>query len=146
MAECGTDLMFPMLADIYYSTASQGAYGEIDTSWTFDRTIPVNFTFAGAKAKEELAIDVIIMQDSLLLGRSREDLRTASNQETYPLTSIVVTNIRTSDDKVLYFETTTDTDSPTVYEIATQQPFINFFGQVEYYRSLLRRAENQGIL
>jgi len=146
VAECSTDLMFPMLADIYYGESSQGAYGELSTTWTKDKTIAGNFAPAGAKAKEELTVDINIMQESLLLGRSRSDLRFATNGDTYPLTLILITNIRTAQGNLIYFETTTDTDNPTIYEIATQQPFVNFFGDVEHHKFLLRRAENQGVL
>lgn len=146
MAECSTDFMFPMLADVYYGIAQQGAYGELSTVWTFDKTVAGNFAPAGAKAKEELTVDINIMQESLILGRSKSDLRFATDGSTYPLTLILITNIRNPQEEVIYFETTTDVDNPTVFEVATQQPFVNFFGNVEHHKFLLRRAENQGIL
>jgi hypothetical protein len=32
----------------------------------------------------------------------------------------------------------------TIFEIATNEPFVNPFGNVEYYKLILRRSENQG--
>lgn len=136
---------FPMLADIYYPVVSQGAYGQITKVWTLDKTVSGSFTPAGSEIKEELVINVDISQDSLIIGRVKRDLRYAdADNEDYGLTNILVTNIRDRDSLVLYKETDgVRRGQPTLFEVATQQPFVNPFGKVEHYRVILRRSENQ---
>jgi len=145
VAECTTSYLFPMQADVYYGAASQDAYGGLNYVWTLDRTVAGNFVFAGSKNKEELGVNVELMQESLILGRVKSDLRSDSSGETYPFTNILITNIRSQDGTVYYTESSgSRDDGPTLFEIATQQPLVNPFGEVEYYRLILRRSENQG--
>lgn len=142
-----TDFVFPMLADVYYGIATQDAYGGLNYAWTFDRTVVGNFVYAGAKAKEEMGISVEIMQESLILGRVKEDLRKATDATTYPFTNILITNIRDCNGSEFYTEVSGSRDGEsTLFEIATQQPFVNPFAKAEHYRLILRRSENQGEL
>lgn len=146
MVNCDVpSVTFPMLADVYYPVVAQGAYGDIQKSWTLDRIIAGSFTPAGSDTKEELVINVDISQDSLLVGRVRNDLRYAdSDGEDYGITNILITNIRDKNGLVIYKETDGDRrGQPTLFEVATQQPFMNPFGRIEHYRIILRRSENQ---
>ena len=34
-----SDLMYPMTADIYYSTSEQSSFGEMVNTWSFDRVV-----------------------------------------------------------------------------------------------------------
>jgi hypothetical protein len=148
MISCeGTNFKFPMLADIYHPTIQQSAYGGIAKTWTIDRTVAGNFIRAGAETKEELIVNIDLTQDSLLIARVRSDMRFAEDGDPNALTSVLVTNIRDINNNVLYFETAGPRSAgPTIYEIATQQPFINPFGRIEHYTIVLRRSENQGVL
>lgn len=146
MAECEPmGFMFPMQADIYYPQVEQSAYGSITKEWNLDRTIACSFTVAGTAFKEEIQARVDLTQDSLLLGRSKTDLRFSSLGEGHALTDIILTNIKNSEGESLYIETSGPRDgSSTIFEVATVQPYTNPFGKVEYYRVVLRRSENQG--
>lgn len=148
MVSCeGTDFVFPMLADIYHPTMEQSAYGGLSKTWMLDRSVAGNFIRAGAATKEELVVNVDLTQESLIIGRVRSDLRISNREDGNALTSILVTNIRHPDGTVLYSETFGPrSNKPTIYEVATQQPFINPFGKVEHYRLILRRSDNQGVL
>lgn len=149
MVDCDKpSVTFPMLADIYYPVVSQDAYGQITKAWTLDKTVSGNFTPAGSEIKEELVINVDISQDSLMIGRVKRDLRYAdSDDEDYGLTNILVTNIRDRNSLVIYKETDgIRSGQPTLFEVATQQPFVNPFGKIEHYRVILRRSENQSEL
>lgn len=146
MIDCDVpSITFPMLADIYYPVVSQDAYGQIKKQWTIDKTVVGSFTPAGSDIKEELVINVDISQDSLLVARVKVDLRYADQDgEDYGITNILVTNIRDKDGLVIYKETDGVRRSlPTLFEVATQQPFVNPFGRIEHYRLILRRSENQ---
>lgn len=146
MAECEPmGFLFPMQADVYYPQVAQTAYGALSKEWNLDRTIACSMTPAGAALKEELQAKVDLTQDSLLVGRSKTDLRFSSLGEGHGLTDIVITNIKNSDGIELYVETSGPRDGKsTIFEIATTQPYLGPFGKIEYYRLVLRRSENQG--
>ena len=143
----GTDFKFPMLADIYHPVIEEGSYGSLSKSWILDRTIAGNFIRAGAEQKEELTVNIDLTQDSLLIARVRSDIRMSSAQEPNALTNILVTNIRHDDGTEFYTESAGKRSGrPTIFEVATLQPFINPFRKIEHYTLVLRRSENQGIL
>ena len=146
MAECEPmGFMFPMQADIYYPQVEQSQYGSITKTWNLDRTIACSLNPAGAALKEELQAKVDLTQDSLLMGRSKTDLRFSSLGEGHALTDIVISNIKNSEGQELYIETSGPRDGKsTIFEVATIQPYTNPFGKLEFYKVVLRRSENQG--
>jgi hypothetical protein len=133
-----------MLADIYYPIVEQSAYGNIKRSWILDKVVAGSFTPAGSEIKEELVINVDLSQDSLLIGRIRSDIRLSSLEDKNSMTNILITNIRDSKNNTIYSETSGPrAGNATLFEVATQQPFVNPFGRIEHYRVILRRSENQ---
>jgi hypothetical protein len=143
---CDTnDFNFPLVADIYYSLNEQSAYGSVIRSWYLDRSVACSFVYAGVKFKEEIIPNVLISEDSLLIGRARKDLRISSDGDPIDHTNIAITNIRDKSCNELYLETGGPrAGKSTVFEIATIQPFINPFGKAEHYSIILKRSENQG--
>ncbi len=140
----GTDYKFPMLADIYYPIVEQSAYGNIKRSWILDKTVAGSFIPAGSEIKAELVINIDLTQDSLLIGRVKSDIRISSLQDKANITNVLVTNIRDSKGNPIYSETSGPrAGRATLFEIATQQPFVNPFGKIEHYRLILKRSENQ---
>lgn len=147
MIDCNsTDFKFPMMADIYYPRSEQSAYGGLSQTWILDKTVVGNFIRAGAETKEELVVNVDLTQESLLIARIKGDLRISEREDGNALSNILITNIRNCEGTILYTEAVgARANMPTVYEVATQQPFINPFGKIEHYRLVLRRSENQGV-
>jgi hypothetical protein len=134
-----------MLADIYYPIVEQGAYGNVKKNWVLDKTIACQFNTAGTANKEELRPEVKLLQDTALVGRVKSDIRFSSEEQKNALTNIILTNIRDKNGNVIHLETSgSRTGQPTVFEIATFDPFVGPFGSVEFYRIILRRSENQG--
>lgn len=139
-----TDFMYPMLADIYYPVVEQGAYGNLKKQWVLDRSITCNFSGAGDSASEEVTPNVNISKESVLLGRTKTDTRISSSNARNSITNILVTNIRTNQQNNIYMETSGSRDGKsTLYEIASNEPIVGPFGNVEYYKVVLRRSENQ---
>ena len=139
-----TDFMYPMLADIYYPIVDQGAYGNLKKQWVLDRSIACNFGPTGQSASEEVKPNVNISKENILLGRTKTDLRIASNNARNSITNVVVTNIRTKQQNDIYMETSGTRDGKsTLYEIASSEAIVGPFGNVEYSRGVLRRSENQ---
>lgn len=139
-----TDFVYPMLADIYYPIVEQGAYGNLSKQWILDRSVACNFAPAGRAASEEVTPNVNITKDVILLGRVRSDVRVSSHNGRNSVTNIVITNIRTAAQDDIYLETSGPRDGrSTLFEIATNEAIVGPFGNVEYYKVVLRRSENQ---
>ena len=144
---CDTpDFIFPMKADLYYPIITQNQYGQPNKNWVFDRTITLNATPAGGAGTEDIKPAEFLQYENKLIGRSKTDIRISSNDESYALPNILVTNIRSADNLLIYKETAGPrSDRGTIYEVATFEPFMGPFGSVEYYKILLRRTENQAV-
>jgi hypothetical protein len=141
-----TDFIYPMKADIYYPIITQNSYGQANKEWVFDRTITCNATPVGGAGDVELKPDAFLQYDGKLVCRSRSDIRTSSNEADNAITNILVTNIRSSTDLVIYKETAGPrTGRGTIYEVGTLEPFVGPFGNIEYYKMLWRRTENQTV-
>jgi hypothetical protein len=139
-----TDFIFPMLADIYYPIVDQGAYGNVKKQWVLDRTIACNFAPSGQTAGEDVKPNVNITKESILLGRTKSDIRISSINTNNSVTNIIITNIRTPQQDNIYSETSgTRNGKSTIFEVATNEAIVGPFGNVEYYKVVLRRSENQ---
>jgi hypothetical protein len=139
------DFAFPMLVDVYYPMIEQGAYGDVSKTWVLDKTIACSLTVGGTAMKEDIRPEVNILQDSLLVGRVKRDIRVSALGENNSLTNVLLTNIRDKNGVELYTETSgIRNGKSTIYEVATQSPIIGAFGDAEYYSLVLRRSENQG--
>ena len=139
------DFMFPMCAEIFYPMVSQSAYGNVAKEWMLDRKVACSFNPAGTAFKEEVKPNVDLTLDSLLIGRCREDIRISSLKTGNALVNILVTNISDKNGNMIYVETSGPRKGkPTLFEVATLQPFNGPFNNIEYYKIILRRSENQG--
>jgi len=144
---CDTlDFMYPLLADVYHPIVKQDIYGQIKKQWVYDRSIAVSFTPAGSAMEEDLKAKPFVKLENMLVGRARCDIRIAKSGDNNPLSNILITNIRNKSDELVYLETAGErTGRGTIYEIATQDPFIDPFGDTSYYKLVIRRTENQGV-
>ena len=147
MIDCeATDFIYPMKADIYYPIITQNNYGQANKEWVFDRTIVCNATSLGGAGDVELKPDVFLQYDGKLVARSKSDIRVSSNMTDNAISNILVTNIRSASDVTLYRETAGPRSGRgTIYEVGTVEPFIGPFGDIEYYKMLWRRTENQTV-
>jgi hypothetical protein len=147
MVDCETtDFIYPMKADVYYPIITQNNYGQANKEWIFDRTIVCNATTLGGPGDVELKPDVFLQYDGKLMSRSRSDIRVSSNNTDNAITNILITNIRSAADTIIYKETAGPrTGRGTIYEVATLEPFVGPFGEIEYYKMLWRRTENQTV-
>ena len=147
MASCEkTDLLYPILADLYYPVIEQGAYGNIKKTWVLDRTIACAFNPAGRKYQQDMNTDPKLDLENSLIGRTRNDPTQATNEELYASTNIIITNIRDTAGNLIYNESSGPrSGQATLFEFATINPIVGAFGKTEYYKLVIRRSENQGI-
>jgi len=138
------DFIFPMQADIYYPVVEQGTYGNIKKTWILDKTIAANFNAVGRAGKEEITPNVNITKEAILECRVKHDIRVSTKEDSNSVTNIIVTNIKDRNGYEIYTETSGPRKhKSTIYEIASQEPYLGPFGNVEYYNVVLRRSENQ---
>ena len=138
-----TDFMYPMKADVYYPIVEQGAYGNVQKIWVFNKTIICNFSKDGT-VDEEVKPNVNITLKKVLMGRTKRDIRFSQENNADAITNVVITNIRTRTDVPLYIETSgVRAGKSTIYEIESQSPIIGPFGDPDYYALAIRRSENQ---
>lgn len=139
-----TDFLYPLKADVYYPIVEQGPYGNVQKTWVMDRSIACNFSPAGTAWSEEVKPNVNINIDMNLIGRTRDDLRISSAKSKDSIVNIVITNIRTSNNVPIYLETAGPRSGfSTIFEIASNEPILGPFGDIEYYKVVIRRSENQ---
>ena len=140
------DFIYPMKADIYYPIITQNQYGQPNKNWVFDRTVTLNASSVGGAGAEEIKPAEFLQYENKLICRIRSDIRISSNDENNALTNILVTNIRSADDLLIYKETAGPRNGRgTIYEVATIDPFVGPFKSIEYFKVLLRRTENQAV-
>lgn len=147
MAVCETpDFIFPMCIDVFYPSVEQGIYGNVKKTWMHDRTMVASISAAGSAFKEEVTPNVNITQESLLIGRTKTDIRISSRQANNSITNILVSNIKDKAGNSVYVETAGPrSGKPTLFEVATVEPVVGPFGRVEYYKIVIRRSENQAV-
>jgi hypothetical protein len=140
------DFMYPMLADVYYPIVDQGAFGNIEKQWILDKTIACSLNPAGQAFKEDVKPNVAIVQDFVLVGRVKTDLRISSQNSKNSITNVIVSNIKDKHGRPIYMETSGPrSGKPTIFEIATLEPYIGPFGDVDFYKLIIRRSENQAV-
>lgn len=147
MTFCGTpDFMFPMQADVFYPIVEQGAYGNVKKQWILDKTVLCNFTPAGSAFGEDVKPNVNITQEMLLMGRAKGDIRVSTQEASNSITNVIITNIKDKFGTPIYLETAGPrAGKSTIFEIATNEPYMGPFGSVEHYNIVIRRSENQGV-
>jgi hypothetical protein len=141
-----TNVIYPLLADVYYPTVEQSAYGDTRKTWMLDATIACFFAPAGRKYLQEVSTNPNITIDNSLVGRTRSDIRISSRAAATSITNIILTNIRDTNGNPIYIETAgVRAGKSTVFEIATNEPIVGAFGKVEYYKVVIRRSDNQAV-
>jgi hypothetical protein len=147
MAQCDTtDFMFPLLADIYYPIVSQSAYGDVSKKWVLDRSVAIQVGKQRTKGRSQIPTGVELLQDSILIGRARVDLRYGSQGDSHPMTDVLITNIRTAMGDPVYNETSGPRNGrTTLFELKTTEPTVGPFGEVEFFSLVIKRSENQGV-
>ena len=140
------DFMYPMIADVYHPIVEQNVYGQITKNWGFDRTIVISLNPVGSAFEEEVKPKIFVQYENMLLGRVKNDIRIGKDGTNNSITNVLITNIRNCSGELIYKETSGQReDRGTIYEIATMEPLVGPFGNIEYYKILVRRAENQGV-
>jgi hypothetical protein len=142
------DFQYPMIASVFYPIVEQGAYGNVKKHWILDRSVAMNLTpKGGSSMTEDVKPNVNITQEFVLIGRTKTDIRVSSStKQELSITNVVVSNVCDRNGNSIYNETAgVRAGKPTIFEVAGQEPFTGPFGNVEFYKIILRRSENQAV-
>jgi hypothetical protein len=135
-----------MKADIYYPVITQTDYGQATKKWVLDRVIILNATPVGGAGQEDIKPEIFLQYDNKLVSRVKEDPRISTSNGSNAITNILVANIRNAQEELIYKETAgVRAGRGTIYELGTVEPMTGPFGSIDYYKMLLRRAENQTV-
>lgn len=142
-----TDFIFPLQADVYYAMTESSAYGNAVKTWVLDKTVACSLQQSDSQGKQNnRVVQSVITESETLVGRLRSDIRVSDRDVANAFSNTIVTNIRDVNGNHIYVETSGPrAGKSTIFEIATQSPFVNPFGDVEHYSIVLRRSENQGV-
>lgn len=142
---CCPDTFFSMKMDIYYATESQDKFGKEVKTWIADRTLLGYAEILGSVSKDGLKNSQFFEYEGKLIGRTKEDPRTSLEGLNYPITSIIITNIRDAGtDTEYYTESYGDRSGlSTIFEIMAVEPYVNPWNEIEYYKILFNRSDKQ---
>lgn len=143
-----TDFKFPMLLDIYYATESQDKYGQEVKTWQLDQTLEGYAEILGSVSKNALKTGQFFQYEDKLIGRTKKDPRVSINGIYYPITSILITNIRDKNncEQEYYIEAAGEREGKsTIYEVFAIEPYVNPWNQIEYWKILFNRSDTQSL-
>lgn len=142
-----TDFRFPMSFDVYYATETQDKYGMEDKSWQWDQTLSGYAEILGSVDKDALKTGRFNEYEDKLIGRTKVDPRLSLNGIYYPITSILITNIRnTKTNQEYYIEAAGEREGQsTIYEIFAIEPYVNPWNEIEYWKILFNRSDTQAL-
>lgn len=131
--------------DIYYCTESQDKFGKEVKEWHLDRTSLGYAEILGAVDKDGLKTGQFFEYEGKLIGRTKNDPRTSVEGINYPITSILITNIKDAKTGLnFYTESAGDrSGESTIFELMAVEPYINPWNEIEYYKILFNRSEIQ---
>jgi hypothetical protein len=130
--------------DIYYAQTKQDEYGKVNKRWRIDQNLRGYAETVGSEDKSKTFFEY----KGKLIARTQKDPRISLEGFSYPITDIVVTNIR--DVKTcteFYIETYGErSGKSTLYEISAIEPHIDPFNKIEYWRLFLNRMDSQVLI
>ena len=133
------EAVFSMKMDIYKQLDVQDdSTGAIKREWTYYKTVPchakgVISNSSTSRNGDRQVFDNRYKNDQIIEVRTADRL-TAREK---------VTNIRNSDNLVVWTEIDFPSDTPTVFEVVGTTPLTDPFGKVLAYNSTMKRSENQ---
>lgn len=145
MPRCLDSTLYNMFASVYYSTQEQNSFGSIDREWIFDKDVMCSVVPASSLSNAKaLTPDVFMKYENVLIFRTPVDIRLRSNELPYPMTEILLTNIRNKSGEVLFSESILEGKVVgTVYEITAIAPVFDAFDKIDHYKIMLTRSDNQ---
>ena len=127
----------------------QNVYGESVKIWELDRNERQSYwNVMGTVNLQDLDADTNFKYKKRLNGRFKypSDPRVGLDGSAHPISDILITNICKKGDTGDVELQLNANGTPIVFEVMSVDPFIDPWGNIEYYKVLLERADDQQIL
>jgi hypothetical protein len=139
---CNTFL--PLKLDLYYATTSQNDFGSVEKVWAFSQTIRANLSMSTNYKDQQIQPDQVFWVQDILSGRTLVDPRITALGALHSMTNVLITNIRNDKDIPMFVETVGELDgTSTVFELGGVLPHMGPFGDVDYYKIVIKRSDMQ---
>jgi len=144
---CDPGIFYSMNIDVYYSTETQDSFGAEVKDWQLNQTLLGYMETIGAANKDSLHPGTFFEYEDKLIGRTMVDPRRSIEGIDYPITSILLTNIRDAKTGTIFYTESSGVRSgdPTVFDIMSVNPYVNPWNDIEYYKVYLTRSDQQEI-
>lgn len=143
-------MIFPMLCDVYYATEKQDSYGRIEKKWSLDSTVMCNlYSMADINQADKFGFDEkkFFNLETGVYGRVKNDIRKSSDGQYFPLSHILVTNVRVKncdEYELVMYETTSGYDQvATIFEPRTVHPYVGPSGKIDFFQIKFDRSDTQ---
>lgn len=148
LLQTNSDFLMSMDIDVYYADSEQDDYGSEVNTWTLDQTLRGYAEVLGAVDQEALKTGTFFEYRDRLIGRTKKDPRISSSGISYPVTSILLTNIRDHKTQLSFYnEAYGEREGlPTLYEAFAIEPYVNPWNQIEYWKILFNRSDLQALI
>lgn len=137
------DIFYPMTADIYYAENKQDALGVIQKSWVFDRTVKCSAisTMSDRTLTSEIKNNSSsFTYNSDLMFRVGENIQEKKNGTIFPITEILITNIKDPSGKLVFKE---KGNIASQYELKTFVPGYDADHIMSFWRGYISRSTKQ---
>jgi hypothetical protein len=135
------DSILSMRMDVYKQIDNQDAEtGQLKKEWQYDRTMPCHAKGVISNSTTSRSGDKQILSNKYT-NEQIIQIRTVSKIGYREK----ITNLRDSEDNVIWVEANFPTDTPTVFEVMGTTPITDLFGKVIGFNTTIKRSENQVI-
>ncbi len=135
------DSILSMRMDVYKQIDNQDPEtGQLKKEWQYDRTMPCHAKGVISNSTTSRSGDKQILSNKYT-NEQIIQIRTVSKIGYREK----ITNLRDSEDNVIWVEANFPTDTPTVFEVMGTTPITDLFGKVIGFNTTIKRSENQVI-
>ena len=137
------NIFYPMTAEIYYAETKQNDFGTMEKTWVFDRSVKCSAISAMSDKtlnSELKSTSSFFQYNSDIAFRLAENIQKKKNGTYYPITEILVTDIKDRSGEYVWTESE---DNITQYEVTSFVPSFDAFHNVKFYRGYLTRSQKQ---
>jgi len=144
------EILFPMTALVYYSTAIQTDYGNVSKTWVIDREVKCSMItdMADRSFRDELTTKgTDFLYNSNAYFRCPEDIRKDKNGRYHPITEISIAGAKDPNGEEVWINgQNLQLQSGAVsskYEIKTIVPTFDFNHNLRHWRIFITKSQNQ---
>lgn len=148
MPNCNSFMYFPYSADIYYATVTQDAWGAMQPSWTFGKTIRCQVVNVYEDSSNDRPMllenqNRFMMWDESYVLRTQDNIL-EHNDVWYTPETIMVKNVRTSTGMAKYWADFAESDgSPKKFEVRGVMPILDAWEGLHHYKITISVSNNR---